>query len=239
MKISYITCTLNNDRTLPRTMQSVIELMTDSDEYIIIDGGSTDDTLSIVKDFQGLKNNIRLYNNITGGVYSALNFGITNSNGQIIGIIHADDYYFVEAVCKVFECFTAGYDIVYGNVLKSNARGEQFLSKPNFGDALLGWFNVNEVHPSVFVKKYVYDQVGLFDEGMRITADLDFLIRAYRNGLSFGYLDETVAYQEYGGLSSQLKLVSVLENIKIAKINNFKFGTLGIVLKKIAKWVAR
>lgn len=237
MKVSFITCTFNNYETLGKTIGVVIEMMSDADEYLLIDGGSDDGTIEVIKSHQNHCDQIRLFTGIKGGVYSALNFGIRYATGDYVGIIHADDYYYLNSYRALTNYMFNGYDIIYGNVVKSGVKGELYRSVPNHGSNLIKSFNVNEVHPSVFVKKSVYDEIGSFDLKFAISGDLEFLLRAFEAGYSFGYVKSDVAFQRYGGISARSRMTTVKENVFIALKFRGQYGLVRIVLRKLVKFM--
>lgn len=182
-------------------------------EIIVVDGGSTDNTLDIV-----LKYNVdKVINNVSGGVSRAMNVGIINAKGQIISILHSDDYYFSEnTLLVVWESFQElNFKWLFGNIVRNIDDNYYFNQVSKYSKInLLHTFNIP--HPAVFVKKEVYDAIGFFNVKYKYAMDYDLLLR-----ISFKYdpiqLNEylTVFRVHSGSLSSSNWLKAQNESLKI------------------------
>lgn len=174
-KLSIIICTLNSEKYLTQCLESIISQSFKDYEIIVVDGGSIDKTLSIVNCF----NISKVFTDVKGGVSCAMNFGITKAIGDIIAILHSDDYYYSNATLqKVIDCFDEKKcNWLYGNIvyLKEN---EEFTFNVNANysqDYFSHTFNIP--HPAVFIKKLVYDEIGLFSTQYKYAMDYDLLLR--------------------------------------------------------------
>lgn len=200
MKVSIITVVFNGEKTIERTIKSVISQTYKNVEYIIIDGKSTDNTLKIVEKYH--EHIACLVSESDKGIYDAMNKGILKATGDIVGIINSDDYYAVDTIEKVVDCFVkTGADVVYGRVNLIYENGYMVASD----NPPLEQLNYKMIiqHPSVFVKKSVYSQYGAFNLCYSIAADYDFLLRVYNQGVKFYYLDEILAYFSMAGTSNK------------------------------------
>ena len=154
MKFSVITVCLNSETTIEKTIKSVIDQNYRDMEYIIIDGGSSDKTLKILNKY---KSNIsKIISEKDQGIYDAINKGISLSNGEIISILHSDDYFYdnnvLNDVVKLFKK-KSEIDCVIGNtiIVKNNKTLRKYSSK-NFKNWMM-FFGISPPHPSSFIKK--------------------------------------------------------------------------------------
>lgn len=171
---SIVVCTLNSEKFLVECLDSIRNQTFTNYEIIVVDGGSTDNTLDIV-----LKYNVdKVINNVSGGVSRAMNVGIINAKGQIISILHSDDYYYsVNTLSLVWERFqNQDSKWLYGNLVRNIEGINYFYQSPEYSRSdLLHTFNIP--HPTVFVKKEVYTAIGLFDERYKFAMDYELLLR--------------------------------------------------------------
>lgn len=211
MKISIITPVYNSVNTLEKTILSVINQEIESElEYIIVDGGSTDGTLEIINRYS---DKIDIFiSEPDKGVYDAMNKGIKLATGDVVGIINSDDWYNDGALKVVESSFNEEPEIsiIYSPIY--NYLNSQYLNKfvPGELNKLLIRFPLN--HPSCFVKKSVYESIGLFDLSYKINADYDFIFRAYIAGLAFRYVETPLASYSLDGMSG--KAFSQFNNIR-------------------------
>ncbi|MDZ7958560.1 MAG: glycosyltransferase family 2 protein [Aulosira sp. DedQUE10] len=204
LKISLITPSFNSEKTIEKTIISVISQKNDSAiEYIIIDGGSTDSTCEIVKKYSDY---IDLFiSEPDKGPYDAMNKGITHATGDIIGIINSDDWYHDGSIKIVESEFikNPAIDIIYAPV--DNYFSGKFIATfmPGSLNKLPIRFTLN--HPSCFIKKTAYDLVGLYDLQYKITADYDLILRLYLSNFKFHFVNIPLAAYSLNGMSSSTK----------------------------------
>lgn len=206
-KISIITVAYNAEGTIEQTINSVLNQTYSNIEYIVIDGGSTDRTVDIIEKYDSF---ISFWiSEPDQGIYYAMNKGIEMATGEIIGIINADDWYEKNALDIIVNVFNdAEVEIVYGklNIVENDkvVRSTYPLPLNNM------WFRMAIDHPATFVKRSVYERLGLFDTSYMLAADYDFLLKAYCEGVKFQYIDSTIANFRNDGVSST-KLVECAE----------------------------
>jgi glycosyltransferase involved in cell wall biosynthesis len=202
MKISIITPVFNAVETVEKTILSVVTQEIDSElEYIIVDGASKDESLEVINKY--IDKIDVLISEKDQGVYDAMNKGIARTTGDIIGIINSDDWYndgILKIVEKVFK-ENEDFDIVYSPI--NNYFEGKYLNTFIPGDLenLVFKFTIN--HPSCFVKKSVYERVGLFDLSYSIAADYDFVLRAYTSGVKFHYIETPLVSYSLNGMSGK------------------------------------
>ncbi|MEO1146056.1 MAG: glycosyltransferase family 2 protein [Cyanobacteria bacterium J06638_22] len=202
LKFSIITPVFNAAPTLEKTILSVLDQDFESElEYIIIDGGSTDGSLEIIDRYRDRISVV--ISEKDEGVYDAMNKGILNATGDVIGIINSDDWYNTGALRTVETQFLKKQDaeIVYSPV-DTYFNGKPLIRFiPGSLENLNFKFTIN--HPSCFVKKSIYDRIGTFDLSYSIAADYDFILRAYNADAKFYFVDPPLASYSLNGLSGK------------------------------------
>lgn len=200
--VSIITVVFNGERYLKQTIQSVINQSYDNVEYIVIDGGSTDSTLDIIKKYE---NQIDYWvSEKDNGIYDAMNKGLQLSSGEVIGIINADDWYVEDAIEKSIEVLQkTGRDYSIGNIKKVPSN---IISKPinPLVDTVI-YPGMMYPHIGAFIKTDVYRKIGLFDTKYRIAADFDMALRIHMNQFKAVVIDKTIAIFSDGGISSDIR----------------------------------
>ncbi len=202
MKISIITPVYNAVNTLEKTILSVVNQERKSElEYIVVDGGSNDGSLEIIHRY--LDNIDILISEPDKGVYDAMNKGIAQAKGDIIGIINADDWYNNGALKIVENVLTEEQDlsIIYSPVYNYFEGKYLNMFVPGELENLVFKFTVN--HPSCFVRRSVYEKLGLFDLSYSIAADYDFIFRAYISGVRFRYIETPLVSYSLNGMSGK------------------------------------
>lgn len=214
--ISVVTVVFNGEKYLEETIQSVLNQTYSNIEYIIIDGGSTDGTIDIIKKYEDAID--YWVSEPDKGIYDAMNKGITLSTGEIIGIINSDDWYEAYAINEVVQIHknqASQRHVVCGAITKRASDGNAlFVLKrrpiKSIKDIIKG-MPVN--HPAFFVPRGVYKQIGLFDTIYKLSADYDFVIRLYINDVKFVFTRNVLANMRMQGAS---------EGIKNAKLQLFE-----------------
>jgi len=207
MKVSIITACFNRAHCIRNTLKSVLKQDYADIEYIVIDGASTDGTVNIINSYRD-KISIIVSEPDTG-IYNAINKGIQLATGDIIGLMHSDDVFFaknvISAVVKAFKKQDA--DMVYGNGLFINLKNNRVVrnwvsGKYDPARVIRGWL---PLHTTVYVKKSLLDENGLYDETYKISADSDFLLRyMYQLNLNIHYLNRYFVRMGMGGASTSL-----------------------------------
>ncbi len=201
-KVSVITVVLNGEAHIERTIRSVTGQDYFPLEYIIVDGGSTDGTLDLIRKYEERID--RLISEPDHGISDAMNKGIRMATGDIVGIIHSDDFYEPGAVAAVARSFAdrPDIDVLHGDMRYFHLEeGRAFVIKPHRDIMAAMWKELPVNHPTVFIKKSVYDKYGLFDTSYRINMDHELILRLLRGGCNFFYLEKVLAGMRSGGVS--------------------------------------
>lgn len=195
-----ITPTFNSEKTVERTIKSVLAQDYDNVEYIIVDGLSTDGTLDIVKKYSDRINHI--ISEKDQGISDAFNKGIAAATGDIIGIINSDDYLMPGALSTVAQSYDGETDIYHGNILLENPKtGFRCREIPSQRYPVMPFF-CHVAHQGVFVTREAYERLGVFDLNLKWTMDLDLLMRATKSGAKFKYIPHDLAVFVSGGVTS-------------------------------------
>lgn len=197
-KVSIITVVYNNVQTIEQTIQSVLNQTYPNIEYIILDGGSTDGTVEVIRRY--LDRIAIFISEKDEGLYDAMNKGIGLASGEIVGILNSDDTYDASAVSCVVENFrNQRVDVLYGNVLMMD--GTIATKMYDCSDIEELWYRMAIPHPATFVKKEIYVKYGTFDTQYQIAADYDLMLRFYSKGVRFWHIDNVLTYFRLGGVS--------------------------------------
>lgn len=206
MKISVITVCYNSAKTLAKALQSVRDQNWTDVEHIVIDGGSKDGTSEILDSFRsGLACVVSEPDN---GIYDAMNKGIQRATGNIVCFLNSDDQYADNAVlsrvatrmqeCKLDALFG---DIAFFSEGDSN-RTVRYYRSASFQPNRLAW-GWMPAHPSLFMKREIYERLGGFKADYRIAGDFEFIARAFTTSqLRYKYLPEVLVKMQTGGAST-------------------------------------
>lgn len=241
MLISIITATFNSAKTVTETLRSVEEQDYPEIEHIIVDGLSTDNTVNIVQRYPRTSKVIVEKDN---GIYDAMNKGIAAANGEIIGILNSDDVYVDQSVIsKVMRAFQdPEVQSCYADLQYMHAKDSTLVTRTwksgNFkaGSFYWGWM---PPHPTFFVRKSVYEKVGLFDTSLRSAADYEMMLRIlvkYR--LTATYIPQVIVKMRAGGISNaslKNRIRANQEDRKAWRMNGLKPYFFTLYLKPLRK----
>ena len=205
----------NGEKYLEDTIKSVLNQSYTNWEYIIIDGGSTDGTINIIKKYEDKIDYWRSEKD--NGIYDAMNKGIQLCTGHIIGLINADDWYNKNTLELISKNYKENR-LIYGNLLTHFNSGRKYLHNipiPKTKEEV----RISAVHPTVFISKDLYKNLGLFDLTYKLAADYDMMIRMFIDGAEIVKIDEILANFREGGASANG--AGALEGIEITKKHNF------------------
>ena len=240
MKISIITSVYNNAETIREAIESVLEQTYDNIEYIIIDGGSKDETVDIIRTYQD-----RITTFISEpdrGIYDGLNKGVALATGDVIAFLHSDDLYAdTDVITRIAEAFNAtGADAVYGDLVytpkSDTSKVLRYWKSRDFHPKLLkqGWM---PAHPTFFVRRELYERHGLFDTSFRIAADYDFMLRVLSKNIKTHYLPNVLYKMRVGGESNKsIKniILKMREDYRALKYNHIG-GIRALIIKNLSK----
>jgi glycosyltransferase len=207
LKISVITAVFNRNQTISQALDSVLSQTYPLVETILIDGASTDGTLDVLESYRS--NLSKFISEPDKGVYDALNKGISQSTGDVLGFLHADDIFESnDVLSKVADAFQdPRVDAVYGDLLYVQhddiSKVIRYWRAGHFDKSLLsyGWM---PPHPTFYVRRSVYDRLGNFDTRYRIAADYDTILRFLGVGkINVVYIPNVLVRMRAGGISNR------------------------------------
>ena len=215
MKVSIITIAYNSAETIEDTIKSIVTQNYSNLEYIIIDGGSTDKTLSIVDKFKDSITTI--VSEPDKGIYDAMNKGVQNATGDIVGILNSDDIYADNKVVSRIVEAIGNKDSIYADLVYVDRDNTDKVTrywksgKYRKGIFKKGWM---PPHPTFFIKKSCYDQYGTYNLQLKSAADYELMLRMlHKHNISVAYLPEVITKMRVGGQSN----VTLLNRLKANK----------------------
>ena len=226
--VSIVTVVYNGAATLERTIQSVLAQGYENIEYIIVDGGSTDGTIDLLKQYE---DRLDLWvSERDKGIYDAMNKGVALCAGEWVALINADDWYEPGTVQRVVEAAKgrAEINIVHGDIWIHYPNGHKKLKRAKLSGFLLRYWEMVLNHPSFFVRKSYYDGRP-FDATLRVSGDHKWTLAAWmHSSAQFLYLPEPLANFTAGGASMRIPLKKVLkEGARVSRdLGLGAFGTL-------------
>ena len=206
MKVSIITSCFNRAATIRDAIESVLAQDYNDIEFIVVDGASTDGSLEIIREYEGRISTI--ISEPDHGMYEAINKGIRVATGDVIGLLHSDDFFYDNGVMSriVEHMKTTRADFLDGDGLFVNPDNtDKVVRNWIGGDYRLwkvrhGWL---PLHPTCYIRREVMMRLGLYNESYKIAADSELLVRyLMTGGLSVTYLKEYVVRMRMGGLST-------------------------------------
>lgn len=242
MKVSIVTVVYNCVDTIKGCIESVLAQDYDDIEYIVIDGGSNDGTVDIVRQYGNRIS--KFISEKDNGIYDAMNKGVRMASGDIVGILNADDFFYGnDTISKIVQAFIAEpeldatiADIVFVN--EDNSRVLRHYSARKWTPAKFAW-GFMPPHPSFFCKRPLFDKLGYYKTDYKIAADYELLIRyLFVNKINFRYLPVITTRMRMGGVSTKNlnSIITLNKEIKRACLEN-QLGTnfLKIYTKYIFK----
>jgi len=235
--ISIITATYNSEATLETCIKSVLEQTYPNIEYIIVDNCSKDATLDIARTHSGQIN--RIVSEPDKGIFDALNKGIKLASGDIVGFLHADDFYASNQILAlIMEKFrVSGSDAVYGDL--------QYVGKNDTDKIIRQWvsgeFSIKKMmngwmppHPALFIKRECYKKMGYFNLDYKIAADYELMLRfIVKNQISMSYLPQVLVKMRTGGASNKgLKNIIQKSREDLKALKAHDLGNFYTLMKK-------
>ncbi|WP_320979500.1 glycosyltransferase family 2 protein [Bacteroides sp.] len=206
MKVSIITSCFNRVTTIRGAIESVLVQDYNNIEFIIVDGASTDGSLEIIREYEDRISTI--ISEPDHGMYEAINKGIRVATGDVIGLLHSDDFFYDNGVVSriVERMRITRADFLYGDGLFVNPDNTDKVVRNWIGGSYRlwkvrhGWL---PLHPTCYIRREVVNRLGLYNESYKIAADSDLLLRyLITGGLTTTYLREYIVKMRMGGLST-------------------------------------
>jgi len=238
LKISIITITFNSENSILQTLQSVKNQSFNNYEYLLIDGGSKDATLNIANKQNHIS---KLISEPDKGIYDALNKGIKNSTGEIIGFLNSDDTFYDEnSLQHIVDAFDKNTDCVFGDLIYTDKnekikrvwKGSAFKK----GAFKKGWM---PAHPTFYCRRSVYEKLGLYDDSFKIAGDFELMLRFLeKHNIRSKYIPKTLVNMKVGGASNnglKSKLDILNEEFRAFDQNDISINKLSYIFHKAKK----
>ena len=243
--ISIITATFNSAKTLKDTIQSVLRQTNKDFEYLIIDGGSTDETIDIVKSYESeFSGRLKWVSEKDKGIYDAMNKGIKMASGDVVGILNSDDYFTSDDILQtVADAFKRQeIDAIYGDIHFIRDGNPQkcirYYSSRMFRPFWLR-FGFMPAHPSSYCKREIFDRAGLYSLDYKIGADYEMMVRLFKKHKIKGlYVNKDFVTMRTGGASNtnmRSRLTLINEDVKACRDNGIYTNSFLVSLKFLYK----
>lgn len=244
MKVSIITVCYNSEGVINTAIRSVLSQSYEGIQYIIIDGGSKDNTLSVIHSYGN--DFVNVLSAPDKGIYDAMNKGLSLATGEVIGILNSDDFYpHNDVINQVVKTFKAHPDtqMVLGNVdfvhPDNLSVPVRFYSSLNFASWKMR-FGFMPAHPAAFIKRTAYNAVGNYKLGYKIGADFEWFVRALMvKRLPYVKYNQTLVRMREGGVStSGLKSywLSSKEQLRALRINGIYSNLIFVMIRLPVKF---
>lgn len=246
MTISLITATYNSGKTVEDTLRSVLAQTYKEIDYWVVDGGSKDDTMDIVRKYEPLfGGRLHWISEPDRGIYDAMNKGISHSTGDVVGILNSDDHFtsndVLERVAAEMQADNT-LDAVYGDIhfIKDGAPDHivRYYSSKPFRPFWLR-FGFMPAHPSFYARREVFEKHGLYSLDYKIAADYDMMVRLFlKHRIKAKYMPMDFVTMLMGGLSTKgvrSRVVLVSEDVKASRTYGFYTNRFMIGLKFLYK----
>lgn len=245
MKITVITVIYNGAETIEDTIKSVLSQTYKDIEYIVVDGGSTDGTVDIIRRYEPrFEGRMKWVSEKDNGLYDAINKGIRMATGDVVGILNSDDYYtsnrVLERIAPFFKRKTI--DAVYGDIhfIRPNNPDKcvRYYSSRPFRPFWLR-FGFMPAHPSFYVRRSVYEKAGGYKTDYKIGSDYEMMVRLFRKfHIKAKYVKMDFVTMRTGGLSTRnikSRLTLINEDVMACRENGIYTNKLLIYIKFIYK----
>ena len=207
---SVITVCWNSEKTIARTIDSILSQKFIDYEYIIVDGGSNDTTISIIKQYEArFDGRLKYKSEPDKGIYDAFNKGIRQATGKYVWLVNSDDYIENDALQLIYnfsQSYKDGEEPVISGIMNVRDENDNILyqvkSSPEKVKVAYRNNTMGTIHPATIVPKRIYDTIGLYDVNYKIIGDIDWFKRAYKANMPIAFLKEVITNFSVGGVSS-------------------------------------
>lgn len=204
---SIVTICYNSEKSIAKTIKSVKRQEFKDFEYIIVDGKSTDNTLTIIKEQTLGINNLHIISEKDNGIYDAMNKGIKLSNGKMIVLLNSDDWLEENALKNIHDLYEDDNTIITG-ALNFWYNKEKYTK---YGTSIERFQKMKKKylspmrHPATIVPLSVYQKIGLFDTKFKIIGDTDFIYRCIENNINIKFTNQVLSNMSDGGVSNSFR----------------------------------
>lgn len=238
-KICIITATFNSSKTIKDTLDSIYEQDYENFYHIVIDGNSSDNTLEVIESHKN--KNLTIISEPDNGIYDAMNKGLLNMKGEIVGFLNSDDMYasnnVLSNIASVFE--DKEIEACYGDLVYVNHENSKIIRYWKSGKYKSNLFSKGwcPPHPTFYIRKSALEKYGFFDTNFNLAADSEYMMRLIKkNNIKVAYINKVLIRMRVGGATSK-NLINIikqnLEIIRALKLNKIKFSIFNFVISKL------
>ena len=233
--VTILIATYNSEKTISASLESVKNQLFRDWECWVLDGKSTDSTLTQVQQYIETDNRFHLISEPDNGVFDALNKGLKRAKGEWIYVLGSDDKLLPEAINKLMMAKDDDSIVLYGDAIAvfDSGKTRMIRTKPTS----FMRYNMITSHQAMLVRKEAMQQMGGFDLNYRLCADFDLFQKLYLQGSKFQYVKTSVAYYGMGGLSNDFSFKNDWDKYKICKKNHSNACPLLFFLLDEMKWM--
>lgn len=245
MKVSIITVSYNREKTISASIESVKNQDYKNIEYIVVDGFSKDNSMEVINRYA--ENIDKIICEKDTGIYNAINKGIDVSTGDIIGLLHSDDFYYssntISEIVNIFEKTNA--DIVYANgmfVDENQVDKVKRIYKSKVFKKYYLYFGWIPLHTTIYVKKTIFNKFGMYREDFKIASDYEISLRWFKDdNIKKVFLNQWVVKMRIGGKSTDIKQQKFKSSEDLKIINEYqlwgRFTLFFKILRKIPQYL--
>ena len=249
MPLSIITTVLNNEKFICDCVNSVRkQKLNQKYEHIVVDGGSNDNTLKVLRELKKKNKNLRIFEKKNLGIYEGINYAIKKSKYNYIGILHSDDFYKNNNVFKnILKEFKSNDKLlsIHSNIEFVKRDNKKKIVRFFKSENLKSEDYINCKHPphtSLFINKKIFEKFGLYNINLKIASDFEFMLRVYGiNKVRSKYINKTFVVMRIGGTSNKNIFNIIFSNYEVYKsfkINNMR-ANIFLILKKILSKISQ
>ena len=214
MKLSIITINYNNASGLSKTIESVVLQNSVNFEYIVIDGGSTDGSVGIIKQYA--EKITYWVSEPDNGIYHAMNKGIRIAKGEYCQFLNSGDWLADSQVVENMLKANSDSDILIGNIISTNLNGKVRYHRSNPDISFFTFYRSTIFHTSAYIRRSLFDKFGLYDETLKIVSDWKwYLIVAGLHKADINFVNINVCYFDTTGISSSSKKLDIAERRRV------------------------
>lgn len=244
MTISIITVTYNSASTVRYTFDSILSQTYHDIDYIVVDGGSQDGTVEIIKEYEKrFDGRMHWISEKDNGIYDAMNKGIRMAKGELVGILNSDDFFTSDDVLyTVAENLTEDLDAVYGDIHfvqpENLNKCVRYYSSRNFRPWAVR-FGYMPAHPSFYIRRCIYERYGLYSLDYKIAADFDMTVRLFcKYKIRAKYIEKDFVTMRTGGISTSKishRILITREDARACRSNGIYSNFLFCSIKYLTK----
>ena len=237
MKISIVTATFNSVATIRDTIESVLMQDYQDIEYLVIDGGSKDATIDIVKEYEPKFNGrMRWVSERDKGLYDAINKGFRMATGEIVGIVNSDDFFHrkdvISTVAKYMQDETI--DAIYGDSRVIKAKEDKVNFRYTWARPFHNWMyriGLMPPHPTFYARKVLFEQLGYYRDDFKIAADFELMTRfMLKHKIRTKYIPMPIITMRHGGMSTSMDNKARLNKEVLTSLRNNGLTASNLIL---------